>query len=156
MARTGRPPKYHAGLCEKLLEYFNQEPYTEHERTITRKDGSSITETYRLPAELPTLAGFACLVDVHRGTINQWAESHPEFSEALKKVKEHQERILVTNMMSGLYVTAGAIFAAKNIIGWRDQVDHKHSGNVTVTHEQALDALIGDGQQRSADTATHH
>jgi hypothetical protein len=118
----GRPTKYDPAMCEQAREYFNREPFTTCSRIITRKDGSTVEEQTRLPAELPTLAGLACLLKVHRDTLNQWAKDHKEFSDTIKEGKAHQERILVSNGLCGLYEGAFSIFTAKNILGWRDKL----------------------------------
>lgn len=116
-----RPTDYDPAFCDQIVAFFNKEPWTEHERTITRRDGSIVEETYRLPAELPTLANFACQIGVHRDTLNEWGRVHPEFSDAVKMAKAHQERILVSNGLCGLYEGPFGIFTAKNILGWRDK-----------------------------------
>lgn len=128
--KVGRPTAYGPEVCDRLLTYFSRDPWVESERTITRKDGSTVTETVRLPAELPTLAGFACEVGVHRDTLNEWQRQHPEFSDAVKRAKEEQERILVANGLCGLYEGPFAIFTAKNVIGWRDKVEQEISGKL--------------------------
>jgi hypothetical protein len=123
------------------------------ERTTTRKDGSSVTETVRLPAELPTLAGFASMIGVHRETLLNWTKEHPEFFDAYKRAKDDQERILVANGLCGLYEGAFGIFTAKNLIGWRDKVDHELAGpnggpiqtlnDTTITPADAYMRMIG-------------
>lgn len=123
-----RPTKYDPTFCKQIVEFFAREPWTEHERTITRRDGSTVEETYRLPAELPTLATFACEIGVHRDTLNEWERQHPEFSDAVKRAKEHQERILVSNGLCGLYAGPFGIFTAKNVLGWRDKSSQEISG----------------------------
>lgn len=123
-----RPTDYDPAYCERIVEFFNREPWTEHQRTITRRDGSTVEETYRLPAELPTLANFACHIGVHRDTLHEWGKVYPEFSDAIKRAKAHQERILVSNGLCGLYEGPFGIFTAKNILGWRDKVEQEISG----------------------------
>jgi hypothetical protein len=124
----GRPTTYIPEAGDLLLEYFTREPWVETERTITRRDGQTVTEMVRLPAELPTLAGFACVIGVHRDTLNEWQRKYPDFSDAVKKAKDQQERILVANGLCGLYEGPFGIFTAKNILGWRDKVEQELSG----------------------------
>lgn len=118
-----RPTLYDPTLCDQLDAYFAKEPWTEAERTIERRDGSTVTEMVRHPCELPTLAGFACQIGVHRDTLHEWTKIHPEFSDAIKRAKAHQERILVGNGLCGLYEGPFGIFTAKNVLGWRDKQD---------------------------------
>lgn len=141
----GRPTKYDASICDKVRTYFNRAPYETTVRTITRKDGSTVQEEVRIAAELPTLAGLACLLGVHRDTLNEWAREYPEFSDAVKAGKAHQERILVTNGLTGLYEGAFGIFTAKNILGWRDKLaiggDEDNPAPIPVAHN--ADAYSG-------------
>jgi hypothetical protein len=93
---------------------------------------------------------------IGKDSLALWAQEDgeyyvPEFSEALKigllKAEawwEKKARLhLIDEPGQGKLNTALWFINMKNRFGWRDQVDHKVSGSVTVTHEQALDALIG-------------
>ena len=112
---AGRPTDYDPKYIEEIIEYFNREPY--------KKEGSKL-----IPCDFPTLAGFAVKIGVHRDTINEWGRNNEEFSDAIKKAKEFQENIIVTNSMKGLYNTAFSIFAAKNLISWSDKQDITSDG----------------------------
>lgn len=132
MAKVGRPTKYEPGVCGRLIEFFNIEPWKEMERTVIRKDGSEVIETYRVPNDLPLFSMFCVKENINRDTLNEWVKIYPELSVAYQKAKAFQEHILVTNGMNNLYQTAFAIFTAKNLIGWRDTqhleaaVKHEH------------------------------
>ena|SRR5258706_9684301 len=121
--KGGRPTAYSPSMCTAVLKYFEREPWTELERTITRKDGSQVTEKVRQPVELPTLAGFACSIGCHRDTLHDWSKKHPDFADAILRAKDHQARILVANGLSGLYEGPFSVFTAKNILGWRDKTE---------------------------------
>jgi len=129
----GRPTKYKPEYCEDIIKYFNVEPYTENEITVTKKNGETYTKKIATPNDLPLICGFAQSIDVCTDTINEWTKIHPEFSDALKKAKDIQQKILVTNGMNGSYNSAFAIFTAKNIMGWRDKQDIAHTGELTPT-----------------------
>lgn len=120
----GRPSKYNAGMPAKLLEFFDK---MAGEQVQAENSKGQIQYVYR-PEKLPTLAAFACEIGVHRETLLNWGERHPEFFDALKRAKEHQERILVENGLLGGYDKTFAIFTAKNLIDWRDKQDHEHTG----------------------------
>lgn len=55
-----RPTKYDPAFCEQLVAHM--------------AEGASVTS-------------FAAEIDVARSTINEWADNHPEFSEALSRGK---------------------------------------------------------------------
>lgn len=133
----GRPSKYDPKYCDEIIEYFDIPPYKDVKVTITKGD-TIVDKIERLPNDLPTLAKFAANINVDRDTIHQWTKDHPEFSDAYKKAKVLQEHHLVTCGLNSLYNGPFAIFAAKNIIGWRDKQDIEHTGNVSI-HATKLD-----------------
>lgn len=117
---VGRPTKYKPEFAQTLLDYFlKAKPYNRILSAFGAKDD---------PCDLPTLAGFAILIGVHRDTLNEWENAkdkagkllHPEFSDAIKKAKTIQEHYLVTNALRGNYDKTFAIFFAKNVLGWKD------------------------------------
>lgn len=129
---TGRPTKYDRAFCDELIAYFLRwEPY----KTVNTMLGPK-----EIPNDLPTLAGFAIQIGVHRDTIHEWAEgkdedgklNHPEFSDAIKKAKTIQEHYLVTNGLRGNFDKTFSIFFAKNVLGWKD-VQHVEQ-NSTVSY----------------------
>ena len=65
---------------------------------------------------------------------------YPDFFNAYKRAKDHQERILVQNGLLGLYQGNFAIFTAKNVLGWRDKQEIKRSGgDKPIKHEEISD-----------------
>ena len=75
---VGRPSKYRPEYCGMIVEHMNE--------------GASATS-------------FAASIDVARSTINEWAEVHPEFSEALRVAKAKcaawWERVARNNAVTG-------------------------------------------------------
>jgi len=118
---AGRPSKYKPEYCKKIVAYFSIEPYEERLVPVYDKKTGAILEIPQLMAnDLPLLGKFAVSIDVSKDTVNEWAKVYPEFSVALKKAKELQRAILITNGLKGLYQTAYAIFLSKNITELRD------------------------------------
>lgn len=126
--KGGRPEgtgKYKKEYIKKLLDYFDIKAYEDKVKLKTFKDGSTEKTEYREANAMPQLAGFARKIKVCRDTINEWskpenARKYPGFSDALKRAKDCQEDILITNGVLGLYPTGSFAFTAKNVIGWRD------------------------------------
>lgn len=125
---TGRPTSYIPQYADQMLEYFNVE--AGKDVAYEGKDGEP--KTARVAVDFPTLAGFACKLGVHRETLLEWSKQFPEFSDAYKMAKEHQERILVQNGLKDGYHANFAIFTAKNVLNWRDKQETEHSGTMTV------------------------
>lgn len=115
--KMGRPTKYNPKYCKELLDYFDVEPYTINELG------------QRVANDLPTFAGFAWKIGVHRFTLNIWLEKYPDFFDSYKLAKEKQEHMLATNGLQNLYAQTFAIFAAKNITSWRDKKEFDHTTN---------------------------
>jgi hypothetical protein len=121
---VARPTKYKEEYCDMILEYFDIDSGYD----VEVENSKGVMQSVRHASNLPTLAGFARKIKVHRDTIHHWANEQnengelirPDFSDALKLAKECQEDILVQNGLKGGYNATFAIFAAKNIIGWRD------------------------------------
>lgn len=121
----GRPTLYEPRYAGMLVDYFNIEPTRTAFKEVV-KDGKAVAVEVTVSCDLPTLAGFCCKIGVHRETLLNWSKTHPDFFDALKMAKEHQERILVSNGIQGFYDKTFAIFTAKNLINWRDKQDVAH------------------------------
>lgn len=107
----GRPTDYRPEYCQMLIDYFNRKPYE------TNSEGN-------LEAlDFPSLAGFACTLEVSRDTLANWAKANKDFFCAYKRAKDYQENFLIVNSMKGLTNPAFSIFTAKNVLGWRDKVE---------------------------------
>lgn len=138
-SKMGRPTKYEDRFVEEAQKYFGKEPYTKEVVEVTDSKGNTSKKTVYEPTDFPTLAGFAISLGVHRDTIYSWANEtypddyedesmrgnlkHPDFSDAIKRAKDYQEHILITNGLRGLYEQPAFIYTTKNILGWRDKVD---------------------------------
>ena len=105
---AGRPTKYKPEYCQAIKDFFNIPP-------------TQIIDEKTVAVDLPFIQSFSRIIGVSKSTLYKWAEDHPDFSDALKECKEHQERILVANALSGRYNATFSIFTAKNILEWRDR-----------------------------------
>lgn len=132
--KPGRPSKYKHEYCEQLIEYFSVEPYREVLKKIVTKQGDVIEVPENEANDMPTLAGFAISIGVHRDTLLEWSKEYPEFSGAYKRAIDFQENFLVTNGNKGLINPAFGIFTAKNILKWKDkQADENDQININIT-----------------------
>ena len=149
--RKGRPTKYHPDIVQKMIDYFDIEPYTVE---ITENEVTGEITRKKIISNLPTKAGFAAKSRVSRDTFNAWATAtdkdgnlkYPDFSAAYKTISDYQEHILVTNTLNGSYKENFAKFLAKNYLGFRDNAELTVSGdpdkplvvvNTDMTPEQA-------------------
>ncbi len=143
----GRPTKYKEEFPQKLLEFFEnylQEPNTREvikETVKYHKDGGekeTIKEYKIIPKGVPTLFGFARSIGVDYDTVLRWSKErlgelekdakkdtrplrYPEFCGSYKKALHFQTEYFLKVGIGGTAPSAFAIFAAKNMIGWRDK-----------------------------------
>lgn len=90
-------------------------------KQIVTKSGDAIEVTQPEASDFKSFAGFAVSIGTHRGTLNDWCNTYPEFADAYKRAKEYQEQFLSTNGNKGLINPAFSIFTAKNVLNWRDK-----------------------------------
>lgn len=104
----GRPSKYEPAFCEQIVEHM--------------ADGASVSS-------------FAAEIDVARSTINEWADVHPEFSEALSRAKAKcaawWERVGRNLAVTGDGNATMVVFGLKNMGAddWKErkEIDHQSS-----------------------------
>lgn len=124
---AGRPSKYDPAYCDSVVEVM--------------ATGLSLT-------------AFAGEIGVHRGTINEWMEVHPEFSESVRVGKAKRTLALERGMLgaeSGPAVTA-RMFALKNADPeeWREKQHVEHSGEIATTTKEQRDAAVAAASRADA------
>jgi hypothetical protein len=90
---------------------------------------------------VPTIAGLACELDMHRETLYAWAkdESKPEFSDIFKKVQQAQERKLVNGGLAGGFNPAVTkMMLTKHGYSDKQEIDHTSTdGSMSPIHDSA-------------------
>ena len=127
--KGGRPTKYKQEYCEEIIEFFSRPISEEFTRKIRTKEGVQEIDVIEA-TDLPTLASFAVSIGVHRDTLHEWSTKHEEFSDAIKKAKDYQENHLLQNGLANRTNSTLAIFALKDLSGWRNQTDVKLEAEV--------------------------
>ncbi len=121
----GQPTKYKPEYCQQLIDYFSIEPLEIiREQEIVGTEGGKYVSR-RLPQRFPWFEGFARKIGVHRNTLKNWCNEHPEFAEAYDTAKDLQREFIVDVALSGAAPPSFAIFTMKNVCGWRDERDLK-------------------------------
>lgn len=134
---TGRPTDYREEYCEKIIKFFEREPFHDE---YTEKG------VHRLANKLPTFNRFAMEIGVNEDTIVEWSKVHPEFSAAYNVAKKLQKEFLINNGLAGLYPPASFCFVAKNITDMRDKQEVEHSGNV---NHEGFKIIIEDAREEN-------
>lgn len=70
---------------------------------------------------LPSLAECFKKNRISSSTAYRLEKEYPELASAIKKVKDAQEFLLVNYALRQGYASTFAIFAAKNLLGWKDE-----------------------------------
>lgn len=106
MSRTGRPTKYNDEIQAKAEQYVSG--YAEAGDTV------------------PTIAGLACELGIHKDTCYEWAKIHDSFSDVFTRVGMLQERALVNGGLSGDFNPAVTkMLLTKH--GYSDKMEQAHT-----------------------------
>lgn len=80
---AGRPSKYSQEILDKTSDYIiNHAKYGD---------------------VVPSNAGLACELGISRDTVQDWGNTKPEFSDMLAQLQARQERLLLSNGLTGEY-----------------------------------------------------
>lgn len=140
-----------------LIDYFESAPLREiPDQNLTGK-GSAKAAAIAICAEVPTFQAFAATLNTTPQILLDWRERHPAFKQAYARAKAMQERHFIIGLTQGTMNATGAIFVAKNILGWRDKQDIELTGpdGGPVTSKLALEFVLpGIVRQQQADAVT--
>lgn len=122
----GRPTKYKPEFCDKLIEFFDIEPWEEREIPHFKNGELTWTDIKILPLRMPTLRGFAKLIKVGIRTVYEWIDENSgsyqkEFSHAFTYAKDIRKDWLVDVGLSGSAPPASFKFVAVNVTEMRDK-----------------------------------
>lgn len=118
----GRPTSYRSEYCQAIIKFFDRPYFTKTMTSrVTKKDGS-VEEFFKdIANEMPLFSAFAYSIGTHTQRLTEWTKQFPDFQEAYKKAHDLQEKFLAFHGLKGGYEQPFAIFAAKNLLNWRDR-----------------------------------
>jgi len=125
-----------------MIDFFDREPYYEKETALIDKNGTTSYKVETIPNDLPTFSEFGFAVGLSSDDIEILKTSSPRFNHAYKLCQEKMEFILSTNMLQGLYASQASTFAAKNLLGWRNETSVNIDGNVGIG--EILEGIIAE------------
>lgn len=136
--KAGRPTKYKSKYCDKLIDFFDQEPYQDvvipHYDKKKGKAGKIVIwdDFRRVPNKLPTLRDFAKSINVSVRVVYNWVDTesktfHKEFLHAFTQAKDIRKWFLIQNGLQGLYNPLFAKFTAINVTDMSDTQEVIHS-----------------------------
>lgn len=115
--------KYHHDYCRQVVAYFRADHTRMVNREVATPKGPIVIEVEEANP-LPTLAGFAASIGISTSTLGKWRKKYPEFDNAVQVAQAYQEDMLTNNALRGKFAAAPSIFAMKNLMGWRDKIEH--------------------------------
>lgn len=100
----GRPTVYKEEYCQRIIDFFNVEPFKETIEIVKGKTWEKEQVVYK-PIRLPTFHKFAMSIGVDRATLLDWATKkdeegnlvYPDFSRSYAICKEYLKDILNDN-----------------------------------------------------------
>ena len=132
--KGGRPTAYKKEFCEKMVEFFDVDPYEDVTIPHYKNGELAWEDKKRMPCKLPTMVNFAKSIGVGVSTCYDWIDKNhssyqPEFSDTYTHIaKRLQKDFLIQNGLQGLNNPVFAKFVAVNLTSMRDKVNAEHSG----------------------------
>lgn len=141
--KNGRPTKYRKAYCDKLIKFFDVEPYIDvdihHYEKSGRldKNGNRVViwdDIRRLPNKLPTLVGFAREIGICYATLFNWMDKehgsfHQGFLDTVTRIaKALQKDHLIQCGLQGLYNPQAFKFVAINCTDMEDKSSQELTG----------------------------
>jgi len=110
-----------------MFDFFDITPY--YEKKITIRDKNTVkVDTQHCPNDFPTFYQYGYELGLTLEDIEKLREMYPRFNHAYKLCEANQQRILVINMLNGLYKSQTAIFLAKTLFGWKIDEKEEETG----------------------------
>lgn len=130
MAEVGRPTKYLEEYINKVDEYLELHQDIEQEKVGMRNEEKGYEKIeYILKVDLPTVEGFALFLGVNKTTLYEWEKNHPEFSNALDKIRTEQQMRLINEGLAGNYNPTIAKLILSSNHGMREKTDQDITSN---------------------------
>ena len=137
---VGRPTKYKLEHCQRLIDFFDIDPYEEREIPhYDKKTGEIVvwTDYKRMPNKLPTLRDFAKSIKVNISNVYEWLNKESsafqsEFRDAFIQAKDIRKWFLIQNGLQGLYPPATFAYVASNITNMVNKQTQELSGTLDI------------------------
>lgn len=124
MAKVGRPTEYKKEYIDKVDKYL-EEHQDEEVQVVKNANSEKGYDMFvnKLKVKLPTIEGFARFIDVNKTSLYEWEKQHPEFSNALDKIRTEQHDRLINSGLSGDYNSTIAKLVLSSNHGYREKSD---------------------------------
>lgn len=122
--KRGRPSEYKEEYINKVDEYLESRQ-DEDVQIVKQANAEKGYEMYdnKLKVRLPTIEGFARFIGVNKTSLYEWEKEHPDFSNALDKIRTEQQERLIDSGLSGDYNSTIAKLILSSNHGMREKTD---------------------------------
>ena len=128
--------KWNKNIPRQLIDYFDQEPYTEHKEKAMNETGEYVEtgKVFRMAKPLTSIRKFAKMIGVDRTTIYDWLDPESprykkELAKAFKIAKDYRKDALIDGGLLNIYHHSFAKFVAVNMT---DMVSDKKEIDQTI------------------------
>ena len=119
-SKSGRKSLYTPEIQKSADNYINNwNMYLE----LENPDGS----VERVVNSIPSIAGLAMELGIHRATVYLWAEKHDLFIDTLELIQQKQELFLMHHGLTRNYDSGFAKFMAINVTKYKDKIETTHA-----------------------------
>lgn len=130
--------KFTYKYCDKVIEFFDIEPYEAKEIKSSRGG----VDIKLVPAKPPLFERFASTIGISSRVLNLWRDRYEEFDRACEIAQDLQEYIIVTNSLMGLYEKTFAKMFVKNKLGWKESIEQTVDNKISI--EGLMDRISKD------------
>lgn len=111
-----RPTKYNKTYAERVSDY------------LAEKEKGKLLASGKTIHGLPSIANYCAYVNIHVDTANEWEKRHPEFSEALDKIRERQHEKLIEYGLSKEFDSGLTKLILSKNHGYVEQTENRNVG----------------------------
>lgn len=116
----GRPTTYDPIYISKVDEYLAIKQDEDYQvTTFAGTNGDKVENKLRV--KLPTVEGFALFIGCNKTSLYEWEKIHPDFSNALDKIRQEQKERLLDKGLSGDYNSTIAKLILSSNHGMREK-----------------------------------
>ena len=143
--RMGAPTLYREEYGDIMIAWF--EDLASKVQPVADPAPDAKRSVAQVCGQIPTFERFASNIGVTYKALQEWSVRHTSFGEAYARAKSIQADVFAQGLATGVMNPTGAIFVAKNVLGWRDRTEVE-----TVTRAEDSDATLA--MKRALEHAT--
>lgn len=101
--KVGRPTKYTEDMPEKLIEFFDKPLRSLKKVQQATASGKIVEVDVEEFVDPPFVESFCAEYYIAKSTFHEWVKKYPDFSNAFRRAKAIQAKVLLIGSMKGYY-----------------------------------------------------